>query len=462
VAITATQQSSLPVRSADLVKLAWPVGMENLLNMSLMWVDSIIINHKLGTESFAAVQMGGQLMNIITLVLSVVAAGASIVISHQVGAEERLEAADTANQSIGAGLLVSIGLGVLIWAGSPTLLHWLGARGGVHTQGVVFMQMLAAFMPAVGMLAILGAVLRATGDTRGPMMVTLLVNILNAALNYLFVWGIPAFTVAGIDLPALGGGMGLQGSALGTSLARVMGALLMLALLLRRTELPVKMKRFFRFSSDTLMRVARLGVPGAMEWVSWQGSQLVLTALIAPLGTTVIAARGIGGQAESFSYLPAQALSVAGSILVGQMMGARRRDDAVFLARKALVYGGVGMGGLGVVLFLFPRQIAGVFTSDPDVLRITAVTIRIAAAYKVGQCVNIICGGIFRGAGNPQWPTLLTTLGTWLVTVPVAFVAVRLGYGLPGVLSAMFIDEMVRGAINVWYFTTPRWRFRHV
>ena len=462
MATTTTGEAVAPIRSGELIRLAWPIGMENLLNMSLMWVDSIIINHKLGTESFAAVQMGGQLMNIISLILTVVATGASIVISHQVGAGQRREAGATANQSIGAGLLVSVALGLSIYLGAPNLLYWLGARGGVQAQGIVFMQTLASFMPAMGMLAILGAVLRATGDTRGPMMITLLVNILNAALNYVFVWGIPAMTVGGIALPALGGGMGLHGSALGTSIARMIGAVLMLLMVLRGTELPVKLAGFFKFQAATLMRVARMGVPGALEWVSWQGSQLVLTAAIAPLGTTVIAARGIGGQAESFSYVPAQALSVAASILVGQLMGATRRDDAVRMARKSIIYGIAGMGSLGVLLFLFARPIGAVFTSDPDVLAITAVTIRICAAYKIGQCVNIVCGGIYRGAGNPQWPTILTTIGTWTLSVPLALILIRMGYGLPGVLWAQFADETIRGAINIWYFTTPRWRFRHV
>jgi|GEM_PF-6433271 len=87
---------------------------------------------------------------------------------------------------------------------------------------------------------------------------------------------------------------------------------------------------------------------------------------------------------------------------------------------------------------------------------------RVAGLYKVGQSPNLTCGGIFRGAGNPQWPTTLTTIFTWLFTVPGSFLAVRLGFGLPGILWVMFTDEMLRGAINLWYFTTPRWRFRKV
>lgn len=452
----------LPVSRGELVRLAWPIAVENLFNMSLMWVDSIIINHRLGTESFAAVQMGGQLMNIIGLVLAVVATGASIVISHQVGAGARAEAGKTASQSVGAGLLISLGLGALIYAGAPLLLGTLGATGTVQAQGVTFMRVLSMFMPTMGMLAILGAILRATGDTRGPMMVTLLVNILNAGLNYLFVWGTPAFTLGGLTVPGLGGGMGLQGSATGTSLARLIGALLMLFMVLRRTELAVRVKEFFRFEGESLWRVARMGLPGAMEWISWQSSQLVITGLVAPLGTAVIAARGITGQAESVTFIAGQALGTAGSILIGQLMGARRRDDAVVTGRRVMAYGVTAMVGIGALLFLFPRQITAIFTSDPAVMEQTSVTLRLAFLYKAGQALNIVCGGIFRGAGNPQWPTGLTTVGTWSISVPLAFLLVKLGYGLPGVLVAQLLDETVRGAINLWYFSTPRWRFRQV
>jgi putative MATE family efflux protein len=451
-----------PVSRADLIRLSWPIAAENLLNMSLMWVDSIIINHKLGTESFAAVQMSGQLFNIITLIFAVVATGASIVISHQVGAGQRKEAGDTANQSIGAALLISVLIGAGIYLSAPFLLHALGATGTVHTQGVTFMRVLSAFMPALGALAILGAVLRATGDTRGPMTVTLLVNLFNAALNYVLVWGVPALTWHGLHTPAIGGGMGLAGSATGTSIARIMGAILMFLMVMHRSELAVKVSGFFKFRLAELWRVGRMGLPGAAEWISWQSSALVITGLVATLGTTTIAARGITSQTESFTYLPAQALATAASILVGQQMGARQRDGAVTTARRSMIYGVAAMVGLGVVLFIFPTFFAGIFTSDPEVLKITNVTLRVAALYKAGQALNIICGGIYRGAGNPEWPTMLTTIGTWSLSVPLAFLMVHLGYGLAGVLVAQVVDETVRGIINVWYFTTPRWRFRHV
>ncbi|HYF91373.1 MAG TPA: MATE family efflux transporter [Symbiobacteriaceae bacterium] len=453
---------ALPVTRAELIRLSWPIATENLFNMTLMWVDSIIINHRLGTESFAAVQMSGQLMNVIGLILAVVASGASVVISHQVGAGERREAGRTADQSAGAGLLVSVALGALVWLGAPMLLRLMGAEGTVHTQGVTFMRTLALFMPAMGMLAILGAILRATGDTRGPMTITLLVNVLNVALNFLFVWGIPALHLGSLAVPGVGGGMGLFGSALGTSIARAIGALLMLLMVLHRSEIVVRIKGFFDFGGRALWRVGRMGLPGALEWISWQSSQLVVTALVARLGTAVIAARGITAQTEMFTYVPAVALGTAASIMVGHLMGARRRDEAVATGRRTMSYGMMTILALSLFLLLFPRQIAGIFTSDPEVLKITGVSLRIAALYKAGQCLNIVCGGIYRGAGNPQWPTVLTTIGTWLLSVPLAFLFVRLGYGLAGVLVAQLVDETVRGAINLWYFTTPRWRFRQV
>ncbi len=430
-----------------LFRLAWPIGMEHLLNMTLLWVDAIIINHKLGTEAFAAVQISSQIFNFIMLVLMVVAAGASIVISHQVGAAEHEGAGETATQSIGMGFLISIGLGALIYSAAPVLLQLLGAVGGAHAQGIVFMRTLSLFMPAMAMIAILGAVLRATGDTRGPMMVTLVVNVLNAGLNYLLVWQME---------------MGVRGSAVGTSIARLCGVGLMFFMLFRRSVIPVRLRRALAFRAATIWRVGRMGLPGALEWFSYQGSQLVLSAIVGTLGTAVIAARGLTVQMEGFTYVPAIALGTAASITVGQLMGAKRRDDAVATGRRALTFGAIGMGSLGVLLFLFARPIVGVYTNDPDVVAVAVITMRIGAAYKVGQCLNIVGGAIFRGAGNPQWPTAITAAGTWLITVPLAYLAVRSGYGLPGVYAAMFLDETLRGVVNTWYFTTPRWRFRKV
>lgn len=430
--------------------------------MSLVWIDSIIINRVLGTESFAAVLICGQLVNLLILLLGVIGAGTSVVVSHQIGAREMREAADTAGQSIGAGVLVSLALGLLVWAITPVLLRAFGATGGVLDQATTFMRVMAVFTPAMGMMAVLGSVIRATGNTRGPMLITLIVNALNGILNYLLVLGVPPLSLGPLNLPALGGGLGLFGSALGTSLARCFGASLLAALLVRHSDLPIRVGYTVRLRAKTVWRIARLGIPAALEWISYDASQVVITMIIAPLGMEVVAARGLAFKAELLTILPSLGLSAAAAIAVGQLMGAGERNGAVALARRALVGGACLSLALASLLFLFPRLPVLVFTSDPTVVELAATALRIMAVYTAAQSVNIICGGIFRGAGNPQWPTFLTTVGVWLVAVPLSVAAVRYGYGLPGVFAAMAIDEAIRGAINVWYFTTPRWRCRKV
>jgi Na+-driven multidrug efflux pump len=183
---------------------------------------------------------------------------------------------------------------------------------------------------------------------------------------------------------------------------------------------------------------------------------------VAPLGTITIAARALSFQTEFFSYIPMVGLEQAAAILVGQKLGAGDRDQAVAAGRTAIKSSLLLVGCMMLPLLLIPGSILRIFTADSAVLAQAVIAVRIMALYKPGQCLNVVCGGIFRGAGNPEWPTGLTTLGTWFLTVPLAFVAVRLGYGLPGVVTAMLLDELLRGGINLWYFTTPRWRYRRV
>ncbi|HLN65322.1 MAG TPA: MATE family efflux transporter [Symbiobacteriaceae bacterium] len=460
--MAAPTEANAPIRIPNLLSLAWPVAAEQILNMSLFWADSIIINHKLGTEAFAAVQIGATIFNMIGLVIFIVAAGTSIVVSHQIGAGERRGAAETGAQSVTVGLLLSVGLGGVIWLVSPFLLRLLGATGGVYTQGLAFNHVLSAFMPAMALLAVLSATIRATGDTRGPMMVTFLVNILNVVLNYLFVYGTPAVHLGGFTLQAIGGGMGITGSALGTSLGRTIGVLLLFAMLLRKSDLPLRLRDFLLLKGRTLYRVARMGVPGALEQIAWEGGQFAHSVIVAPLGTAVIAARALAFQVDWFTLLPSMALEVAVSIVVGQLIGARLRERAVAEGRKAILYGIVTLSTLSLVMWLLARPVLTLFTRDEAVLVHAVSALKIAALYKAGQCLNVVCGGIFRGAGNPQWPTVLTMLFTWFFAVPAAYLVVRLGYGLTGILWVMFSDEMMRGAINLWYFTTPRWRNREV
>lgn len=445
--MAATQASPSTSTTARLFQLAWPIALEMLLGISLIWVDSAIINHRLGTEAFTSVQLAGQIFNLLGLALNIVATGVTIVLSHQVGAGEREAAGRTVAQSMGAGILVALMLLVVILIGMPTFLGLLGAKGNVLAGGLTFSHLMAYFLPVTWLITGLGAAMRATGDTRRPMYVAVLINLLNAAFTYTLVFGF---------------NLGIVGSALGTSFARVVGLLVLLVIFLRTKAIPFPLKSLVRFDRETLWRVARMGLPGAAESISYQGAQFILTMIVAPLGTVALAARSLTFQAESFTYIPAVGLAQAAAILVGQAMGAGERERAVATGRSAIRFGLLFTGALALLLFIFPDLVLAVFTEDPAVLSIARITLRIASAYKLGQCLNQVCGGIFRGAGNPEWPTGLTTAGTWLLTVPIAWLAVRLGWGLPGVVVAMFIDEMVRGGVNLWYFSTPRWRFRRV
>jgi putative MATE family efflux protein len=445
--MAAVPASSTSSTTARLFQLAWPISLEMLLSISLVWVDSAIINHRLGTEAFTSVQLAGQIFNLLGLALNIVATGVAIVVAHQVGAGDRAGAGRTAAQSLGAGILVSLALLLVILTGMPFFLGLLGATGSVLTGGLHFAHLMASFLPVTWLITGLGAVMRATGDTRRPMYVAVLINLLNAAFTYTLVFG--------FDL-------GITGSALGTSFARLVGLVVLALLFLRAQPVSFRLGDLYRFDKQTLWRVARMGLPGAAESISYQASQFVLTMIVAPLGTVALASRSLTFQAEAFTYIPSVGLAQAASILVGQAIGAADRERAVATGKAAIRFGLLFTGALAVVLFLFPDVVLKVFTVDPAVLALARITLRIASAYKLGQCLNLVCGGIFRGAGNPEWPTLLTTLGTWLLTVPLAFVGVKVGWGLPGVVLAMFTDEMIRGGMNLWYFTTPRWRFRRI
>jgi putative MATE family efflux protein len=433
--------------TARLFQLAWPISLEMLLSMSLIWIDSIVINHKLGTEPFTAVQLSGQISWFLNLILEIVATGAGIVIAHQIGAQEREAAGRTAAQALGLGFLIALGLVGAIQLSVPFLLALLGAKGAVLAQGIHFARIMSGATPAIWLVTGLAATMRATGDTRRPMYVTVFINILNAIFNLTLVVGL---------------GWGITGSAVATLSAWSLGLVAMLLLFLRVRHLPLSLRNLFRFDRQTLFRIARMGVPGAMEGISYQASQFVLSMIVGPLGTVAIAARALAFQAEFFTYIPMVAMGQGASILVGQKMGAGEREGAVAVGRTAIRFGLLFTGALMLLLLLFPGAILHIFTSDADVLRLGSLVLRIMACYKLGQCTNTVCGGIFRGAGNPTWPTGLTTAGTWLITVPLAFVAVRLGWGVPGVAVAMLADELLRGGINLWYFQTPRWRNRTV
>jgi len=426
------------------LNLALPAVGEQLLNMAVGLVDTFMVGH-LGAEAVSAVGLSNQAVMVVTTFFAAVATGVTALAARHVGAKEPEQASRIVNQ----GYLIGAGIGLLATIFGLTLavpiMHVLRAPAEVVQPGAVYLSTVSLTFLLAAWLFIGNAALRGAGDTRTPMLVMLIVNVVNIVVAYAFIYGLgPA--------PALG----VTGSAIGAATARGLGGVIVTWRLWRgRAGLRLRV-RHLRPDLPVIRRIANIGLPAGAEQLLMRFGMMTYAVTVAALGTKAFAAHQLALQGESISFMPGMGFAIAATTLMGQGLGARDPARARNDARRAQQAGIAVMSAMGVIFFIFASQIIGLFIDDPEVIRLGVWPLRLVAFSQPALATLLILAGALRGAGDTRATMVITASGLWLVRVPLALLLTR-HFGLLGAWMAMSVDLNVR-ALGMWLrFRSGHW-----
>jgi multidrug resistance protein, MATE family len=427
--------------------LAWPVIGENLFETLLGVVDTVLVAG-LGTAAIAGVGSALQIMFFLLSALSALSVGSSILVAQAVGACDLDRASRLARQSLLWSVLLSVPLALIGFGFAHPLIGLFGMAPGVTGIGVSYFQVTMGTVVVLVALIIGGGVLRGAGDTRTPMVVTAIANVINVTLAYGLIyghWGLPT--------------LGAVGSAWATFVARAIALLLLLrALWQGRSGVGISGSGGWRPDWSIARRVLALGVPASIEQVLMATAFTVLTILVAHLGTGTLAAMRISISALSISFLPGIGFSMAATALVGQSIGAQRLRHGAGVTRVATLWAVLWMSTIGALIFGFATPIMRQFTAEPDVIRIGAAGLRVVALTQPFWAVGMVQSGALRGTGDTRFPLIIGAAGMWstvlLVWLGLTFLHGRPGGGLAMVWFAFLLTSPITATLT-WR------RFRH-
>jgi putative MATE family efflux protein len=363
--------------------------------------------------------------------------------------------------------LIAAALGLLATAfalagGLDWLLWAMGMRGASAELAADFLRPLFALLVFQTLEAAGIACLVGVGDTRTGMWVMAGVAIVNVPLAWAFGYGAGPF-------PELG----FAGIAVGTALSHTLGALAVLALMARgRSGLGLHLVHF-RPRLDLIWRLLRVSVPAGLDGMLVVVGQLWFLSIVNKLGDETIGAHGIALRWEALGYLSGAAFGTAAMTLVGQHLGAGRRDRA---ARSGWLAFGLGCGvmsTMGLIFFVFAPQMFQLFCPSPEQAPIVALgvpVLRLVAFAMPPLAATIVFTYSLRGAGDTRVPVLFTWIGFFIVRIPLAYFFTSdtvslgslgtlpgLGLGLLGAWWAMFADLLVRGVFFFLRFARGAW-----
>ena len=252
--------------------------------------------------------------------------------------------------------------------------------------------------------------------------------------------------------------MEVAGSALGTGLAEMVTAgLVTWYLCTQSSNLKLSGERgSFRIKSATLKKALRIGLPMGIEHAVICGAQIMTTVIVAPLGIFSIAANSFAITAESLCYMPGYGIADAATTLVGQSLGAGRKDLTRRFARITVFMGMAIMGVMGVIMYVAAPLIIGSMTPDAEVLSLGVMALRIEAFAEPMFAAAIVAYGVFVGAGSTIIPCLMNFFSIWAVRLTLA-AALAPSMGLKGVWLAMCIELCFRGIIFLFRMEKGNW-----
>ena len=430
----------------DALRLALPATGEQILSLLVGLVDTFLVGH-LGAASLAAVGLSNQWVMLVMTFFGAVGTGTTALIARATGAGDETLAQRTLRQSLLLGLLLGFLASFLAYSLAGSAIALLGAKEDASGLAIVYLRTVALVLPLSGLMFIGNAAMRGAGDTRTPLKVMLAVNLINITVAWVLING-------PLGLPRFG----VLGSALGAVAGRLTGGVLVVFWLFQgRANLQLCL-RGMRLDIPLIRRVLHVGLPTGIEQLLFRFALMTFVAIIASLGTAAYAAHQVAIDGESLSFMPGFGFGVAATTLVGQNLGARKPERARYSGYLAYGLGGGLMSIMGLVFFLFARQIVGFFTDDPQVIALGATPLRMVAIVQPFLAAAIIFAGALRGAGDTRYPMFVNGASAWCIRVPLAYLLAHvLGLGLTGAWMAMIIDLTVRGTLEFVRFRGGRW-----
>ncbi|VXB21375.1 putative Na(+)-driven efflux transporter [Bacillus altitudinis] len=428
----------------SLFALTWPIFIEISLYMLMGSADTLMLS-QYSDNSVAAVGVSNQLLNLLIVMFSFITTGTTIVIAQLLGAGRKQDATQVAYVSLGTNFLISFVISLLMFVLAVPILHMMGLSSELMPDATVFLQIVGLLSFIQALIMTYSAILKSYGFTRDTMYVTIGMNLLNVAGNYLVIFGPFGFPV-----------LGVMGVALSTSFARLIGLTAMILIVRHRIGLRFSFKRMFYIQRTHLKKLLKIGIPSAGEQLSYNGSQMIITLFITFMGTQALAAKVYTQNLMMFIMLFGAAISQGTQILIGRLIGAKEFDAAYRRCMKSL-YWAIAISLLSsTALSLSSTHLLTFFTSNSKIIQIASLLLILTIILEPGRSFNMVIINSLRAAGDAKFPVYMAMISMWGIGLPIAYLlGIQLEMGLIGVWISFIVDEWVRGI-----FMYRRWRSR--
>lgn len=433
----------MPEKKNRLMSLFFPIFLELLFVMLTGMVDTLMLSSE-GDQAVGAVGTANTYIGVFLIMFAIISSGMMAVMTQYIGAKRP----GVAQQAHRLGLLCNLVVGLVITAalffGAEPILQTVGTARDLMDPAKVYLQTVGLFSICSALTPIFSSYLRAFGHTRTTLVATVVANLVNVALNALFLYGMR---------------WGVFGVALATGISRLVNLLWVFVAAKRRVR-PVQDPHPLK-NKEILRKIIRVGLPGAMESVMYNIAITLVISFLNQMDSTgvQVAARSYAVQVANFSFCVGGALAQANAIMVGWKIGANELEECNRMTNRNAVIGiAAGVVTAGVIALLSPYLLR-MFTDDPEMIRLVGVLLVIDIFLEIGRVTNLVYGQALKTSGDATYPLIIAVIfmflcaagGTW-------YFGIHLGWLAAGAYVGMALDECVRAVFMFLRWYRGNWR----
>ncbi len=425
-----------PLPKPTLLAIAWPIFIEQTLRILIGTVDTFMVSH-VSDGAVAALGIAHQFVVLALICFNFIGIGASVIITHHIGANDRAGAEKIVTTAIAVNTWVGLAASLVAFTAAAPLLRLMQLPEELMVYARPFLVLMGGTLFMEAMNTAIGAALRAHGHTRDAMVVTVIQNVLNIVVSSVLLFGL-------FGAPK----MGVPGVALASVFSRVVASIIFWILLDRRLHLMLRAKDFVTLRLDRIKRILHIGLPAAGEHMSYWVSLMVITSFAARLGGDSLATMTYTQNVQRLVILFSISLGLGTEIFIGRLIGAGAFDQAYHEVLKIVRLGLlIATSAIAIVAVTAP-QLIGLFSHDPAIVAGGVFLLRLSVIYEPGRVFNIVIINALRATGDARFPIRIAMCSQWLFSVPLCWLfALQFHWGLTGIWFAMMSEEWLRGLI---------------
>ncbi|MCY6484897.1 MATE family efflux transporter [Clostridium aestuarii] len=424
----------------DVISLALPAVGEMFLYMTIWVLDTVMVGQYGGKIAVSTVGLSSQVLY--TFVNVFISMGISIAITSLVarhyGAKKYDSAEEYAALGFFIGLIIALTITLNMFVFSRQILTFGGAENDIVSLGVVYMKIVSIGLFFNMIMNMFNGLLRGYGNTKTPLIASIIINVINLSLDYVLIFGYLGF-------PELG----VKGAAFATAIAQTCGFIFITTYSIKNSKIKLRIKYIKHISIKKLKELLNLSIPSSMHEGAMEMSRLLCVFMIMHIGKTAFASNQITTTIEALSFMPGWGFCVAATTLVGHKIGEKNYEKAREYAYTCMVIGSIFMALCAILFLICPNFLIKLFikSTEKEVISLGSRCLMVASVEQIPMGISMILGGALKGCGDTKTPFIVSLISSWVIRLPLIYYLIYI---------------LNLSVIYVWWITAIQWLFEGI